>query len=47
MPQSTAQGSSLDVLIIAGNARSLIANRGGLIRDMRRRIGASRGGADF
>ena len=35
MPQGSAQGPSLDVLIIAGNARSLIANRGDLIRDMR------------
>lgn len=35
MPQGTAQGPILDVLIIAGNARSLIANRGDLIRDMR------------
>src|SRR5690554_3476825 len=35
MPQGTAQGPSPDVLIIAGNARSLIANRGDLIRDMR------------
>lgn len=35
MYHGTVQGPSLGVLIIAGNARSLIANRGDLIRDMR------------